>query len=67
MYIMKAIAQNNEVTLSEDDYMIRMDKYIVSQDSGEDGVPFEYNDYEIEYGVYTDLVMEYIISKAITE
>ena len=32
----------------------------------EDGLVLT-EDYEIEYGVYTDLVMEYIISKAITE
>ena len=67
LYILKAIVENNEAEVTEEIFETKRDKYITSVVSQDTLIPFEYNDYEVNLGVYKDIVMDYIIAHAIIE
>lgn len=63
-YIIMAIVKDLKINLTEEEYYIRFDEYITSLDPSSSVLGFDYNEFEVDLGIYTNVVMDFIISKA---
>lgn len=62
-YIIKGIAHDMKAELTTDEYSFRFNQYMNSIDF-DSPLEYEYNEFETDYAIYTNVVMDFIISKA---